>query len=106
MISINQFDLIRIRMIQHFALCRVLYMEKVIHKVVRPCDRISTLQKLIQLLICECLMTMRGLDQYGLKWFCHDQVVILNLTTIDYINCTSFAWLRRSILVQIHFVSA
>ena len=106
MIGINQLDLILKRMIQHFALCGVLYMEKVIHKVVRPCNRISTLQKLIQLLICECLVTMRRLDQYGLKWFCHDQVVILNLPRIDYINCTSWSWLRRSTHGQIHFVSA
>ena len=97
MIRINQFLLVFKRMIQHFALCGMLDVEKVVHEVVRTCVGVSTFEKLFQLLFCEFLTTVWCLDQHRFGCSSHSQLVIqIDLDCGSICGCvgaTEFAFL-------------
>ena len=78
MIDVDQFLLVIKRMIQHLALCGVLYVKEVVHEEVRTIVGVSTGKKFLQLIIRKCLALVRCFDQYAFWCFVHGLLVMLN----------------------------
>jgi len=62
-ICFNQSSLIFKRMIQHLAACGMLYVEKVVHEVVRTSHGVSALYELFKLFISKLCALVRSLDE-------------------------------------------